>query len=104
MTGNTLKSNYPFLEGGGEMSEMIRNYDWSKNSLGIPDNWPQSLRTTVSIVLDSAFPMFLFWGKDLICFYNDAFKPSLGTDGKHPAIGKNGKELWSEAWDFIGPL
>lgn len=48
--------------------------------------------------------MFLFWGEDLICFYNDAFRPSLGVEGKHPAIGKKGREVWIEIWDFIGPL
>ena len=48
--------------------------------------------------------MFLFWGDDLTCFYNDAFRPSLGVEGKHPAIGKKGREVWAEIWDFIGPL
>jgi len=48
--------------------------------------------------------MFLFWGPELTCFYNDAFRPSLGIEGKHPAIGKQGKEVWPEIWDFIGPL
>ena len=104
MAPNTLKPEYNFLQGGGQMGDLIRSFDWSKTSLGIPNNWPQSLRTTVNIVLNSSFPMFLFWGKDLVCFYNDAFRPSLGVDGKHPAIGKKGKELWPEIWDFIGPL
>jgi PAS domain S-box-containing protein len=48
--------------------------------------------------------MFLFWGKDLLCFYNDAYRPSLGNDGKHPLIAKGGKESWPEIWHFIGPL
>ncbi|HXR79437.1 MAG TPA: ATP-binding protein, partial [Saprospiraceae bacterium] len=59
---------------------------------------------TLGILLHSAFPMFLFWGKDLICFYNDAYRPSLGEHGKHPAVGKKGKEVWPEIWGFIGPL
>jgi signal transduction histidine kinase len=104
MAEKKLKTEYHFLQGGGEMGELTRNYDWSKNVLGTPDMWPQSLRTTISIVLNSAFPMVLFWGKDLTCFYNDAFLPSLGIDGKHPGIGKPGKEVWADIWDFIGPL
>lgn len=48
--------------------------------------------------------MFLFWGEDLICFYNDAYRPSLGTDGKHPAIGKKGNAVWPEIWEHIGPM
>lgn len=86
------------------MGALTRSFDWSKTSIGPPDQWQQSLRTTLGIVLHSAFPMFLFWGDDLTCFYNDAFRPSLGKDGKHPALGKKGKEVWPEIWDFIGPL
>ncbi|SEJ21095.1 PAS domain S-box-containing protein [Dyadobacter sp. SG02] len=86
------------------MGALTRSFDWSQTSIGTPENWQQSLRTTLGIVLHSAFPMFLFWGDDLICFYNDAFRPSLGADGKHPALGKKGREVWPEIWDFIGPL
>jgi PAS domain S-box-containing protein len=93
-----------FLSNNGEMSELIRNYDWSKSYLGTPDQWSLSLRTTIGIVLNSAFPMFLFWGEDNLCFYNDAYRPSLGVDGKHPAIGKKGIDVWPEIWGFINPL
>jgi PAS domain S-box-containing protein len=93
-----------FLQSGGEMGERTRSFDWPQTSLGPIDTWPQSLRTTLGIVLHSAFPMFLFWGPDLVCFYNEAFRPSLGADGKHPALGKNGREVWPEIWDTIGPL
>jgi len=93
-----------FLEGGGQMSELIRAWDWDNSSLGNIKNWPVSLRTTLAIILHSAHPMFFFWGEELICFYNDAYRPSLGIDGKHPAIGKKGKEVWPEIWEFICPL
>ena len=86
------------------MGELIRTYAWSQTSIGTPDQWPQALQISLGNVLNSGFPMFLFWGDDLVCFYNDAFRPSLGVDGKHPAIGKKGKEVWEEIWDFIGPL
>lgn len=101
-----MKENQPiaFLEGGGEMGQLVRNYDWEKTKLGRPENWPLSLQTTVGIILHSAFPMFLFWGEELLCFYNDPYRPSLGIDGKHPLIGKSGKEAWPDIWDFIGPL
>ena len=95
--GNLSQSNnYPFLEGGGETGELIRSYDWSQSPLGTIDQWPQSLKTTLGIILHTAFPQFLFWGPELICFYNDAFRPSLGANGKHPALGKKGKDVWSE--------
>ncbi len=94
----------PFLHNSGDMGEHILKYNWAQNSLGPIHRWPQSLCTTLGIMLHSAFPMFLFWSNELVCFYNDAFRPCLATDGKHPAIGKNGKEVWSEVWPFIGPL
>lgn len=86
------------------MGSLTRAFNWNETRLGSPESWPQSLRTTLGLLLHSAFPMFLFWGEDLICFYNDAYRPSLGTNGKHPALGKPGKEVWPEIWDFIGPL
>jgi hypothetical protein len=93
-----------FLNGGGEMAERIRTYDWLSTPLGPLDQWPANLRTSLGIVLNCSFPMFLFWGDDLICFYNDAFRPSLGVDGKHPMIGKSGREGWADIWDTIGKL
>ena len=94
-----------FLVGGDEMGKLTREKDWSKTTLGDPRSWPQSLRTTLSIILNSKFPMFLFWGEELICFYNDAYRPSLGKEGKHPSIlGMKGKEAWPEIWLIIQPL
>ena len=102
---NTAEYTYHFLQGGGEMGALTREYDWSQTSIGTPDKWPQSLRTTVSIMLSSKFPMLIFWGDDLVSFYNDAFRPSLGNNGKHPdSLGKKGEEVWPEIWDIIKPL
>lgn len=88
-----------------EMGNLIRAKDWSKTPVGAIDSWPQSLRTTLSIILNSKFPMFLWWGPELICFYNDAYRPSLGNDGKHPHIlGMRAEEAWPEIWTIIKPL
>jgi PAS domain S-box-containing protein len=95
--------NVAFLQGGGEMGALIRRHNWAQNPLGTPDQWPQTLRIVLSILLNSKFPMFLFWGPELICFYNDAFRPSLGNHGKHPALGKTGQEVWEEIWPDIKP-
>ncbi|MBK0379431.1 PAS domain-containing sensor histidine kinase [Mucilaginibacter segetis] len=94
-----------YLEGGGEMGQLTRSFDWSSTVLGDPSNWSQSLLTTVNIILNSRFPMFLWWGPHLIQFYNDAYRPSLGRDGKHPiALGQQGAECWGEIWPVIKPL
>ena len=94
----------PFISHNGEMAKLIVAHDWSQTSLGDPEGWPQSLKTTLSILINSKFPTVLFWGKDLICFYNDAFRPSLGIEGKHPwSLGKRGEEMWAEIWPVIKP-
>lgn len=103
--GAQVNSDYYFLQGGGEMGKLTREYNWSDTAIGSPDTWSQSLLTTVSIILNSKFPMFLWWGTDLIQFYNDAYRPSLGNDGKHPsALGQRGEECWQEIWPVIKPL
>lgn len=98
------ESNLSFLSGGGEMGKITRELDWSKIRLGKPEQWPKSLQTTVGILLHSAFPKYLWWGDDLICFYNDAYRPSLGKEGRHPSVGKKGKEVWADIWETINPL
>ncbi len=104
MSSINEKPAFSFLQGGGEIGELTRNYDWSQTSLGMPDTWPQSLRTTLSILLNSKFPMFLYWEKELLCFYNDAYRPSLGNSGKHPsALGKPAEIVWKEIWPVIKP-
>ncbi|RZM29173.1 MAG: PAS domain S-box protein, partial [Pedobacter sp.] len=40
-----------------------------------------------------------------IQFYNDAYRPSLGDSGKHPAaLGQRGVDCWPEIWAVIKPL
>ncbi len=99
------KNTYEFLSVSGEMAELTRIKDWSKTAVGAIENWQQSLRTLVGIVLSSRFPMFLWWGTELTCFYNDAYRPSLGQNGKHPSIlGMPAEEAWPEIWPIIKPL
>ena len=102
----TSKNAYQiYLEGGGEMGALTRNHDWSKTTLGQPSQWSRNLLTTLSIIFHSKYPMFLWWGPELIQFYNDAYRPSLGKEGKHPrALGQRGEECWPEVWEEIKPL
>jgi len=102
-----LKINRPisadFLAGGGEMGALTRAYDWSATPLGKPEAWPQSLRTAVRILLNTNHPMFIWWGPDLIQFYNDAYRQTMGPE-RHPgALGQRGRECWEEIWPIIGP-
>ncbi|MFE9674519.1 SpoIIE family protein phosphatase [Streptomyces sp. NPDC006259] len=76
---------------------------WDATPLGPPDGWPQSLRTAVSILLSSRFPMWMAWGPDLTFFCNAAYRrDTLGQ--KYPwALGRPASEVWAEIWGDIGP-
>lgn len=87
------------------MASLIGAYPWEGTSLGAIGEWPQSLRTALSMMLNSGFPMCLFWGPAMITFYNDAFRPSLGNNGRHPsALGQPGAVAWADSWREMQPL
>src|SRR5215207_4232416 len=103
MMHGKLGPSLDFLSGGGEMGALMRAHDWSTSPLGPPENWPQSLRTVVSLMLTSKFPMFIAWGPHLAFLYNDGYRPIFGA--KHPhALGLPFREVWSEIWSDIEPL
>jgi PAS domain S-box-containing protein len=92
-----------FLKGGGEMGRHIRAHDWSRSELGPAPAWPQSLRTVVRVMLNTGLPMYVFWGPNSICLYNDAYSQSIGPE-RHPcSLGQHGRAVWAEIWDIIGP-
>jgi signal transduction histidine kinase/DNA-binding response OmpR family regulator len=90
------------LVGGGEMGALMRATDWSRTVFGPVSGWPQSLRTAISIMLESRFAMVVAWGPDFRFFYNDRYRPILG--GKHPAaLGTPCAEIFPEVWSVVGP-
>jgi signal transduction histidine kinase len=92
-----------FLQGGGAMGALIRAYDWSTTPLGPPGGWPQPLRTVIRLILNTGHPMYVWWGPELLCFYNDAYSQSIGPE-RHPgSLGQPGQAVWEEIWDVIGP-
>ena len=92
------------LQGGGEMGALMRTIDWSATPLGPVEGWPQSLRTAVSMVLESRFPMYIAWGPEFVQLYNDGYRPILGST-KHPAaMGRRAAETFAESWHIIGPM
>ena len=96
--------NSKWLTGGGEVAKIVENTDWSKSPLGPIDNWPQSLKTALSICLSSKFPMGIWWGPEFVVFYNDAYIPIAGKL-KHPMyIGRPAVEMWPEIWSVVGQL
>lgn len=99
----TARTDPLFLRGGGEAGRIIRERDWATTSLGPFEQWPAALRTSLRILLTTNHPVFIFWGADLICFYNDAYSRSLGPE-KHPVmLGEPAQRHWTEIWSTIGP-
>ncbi|TAY06943.1 PAS domain S-box protein (plasmid) [Rhizobium leguminosarum] len=97
--GEKLHHDIPhFLSGGGETARLIAAYDWS-TSLGPIDTWPESLKTTVGLLIHSPVPIVLLWGVDGIMIYNDAY--SIFAGRRHPKLlGSKVREGWPEVADF----
>ncbi len=85
-----------------EAGQLLLGTDWSATPLGPLQRWPRSLRIAVSICLNSRFPMFVWWGPQLVNIYNDAYIPILGK--RHPAaFGRPALASWHDIWDVLGP-
>ena len=84
------------------MAERVRRHDWTNTPLGPMDQWPDVLKTTVSLSLASHFPQAVVWGPELTTLYNDAFVPILGS--KPDALGQPFSAIWQEAWSQISPI
>ncbi len=85
------RTGYGELDGRvtpGPMGALVESFNWASTPIGPASAWPESLRTTVRILLTSRFPMWMAWGPELTFLYNDAYaRTTLGK--KHPwALGR----------------
>ena len=87
----------------GQLGHDLRAVDWAATPLGPPSDWPQSLKSTLQLMLTSRFSMWMAWGPQLTFFANEAYcRATLAK--KYPwALGKPAQEVWSEIWPEIGP-
>ncbi|MCF0094270.1 SpoIIE family protein phosphatase [Micromonospora sp. MH99] len=89
--------------GGGELGERLRAFDWSTHPLGGPSGWPGALSNAIGMMLSSSAQIVMFWGDEQLAFYNDAYRPTIGS--KHPhVLGQPARHHWAETWDVLGPL
>jgi signal transduction histidine kinase len=85
------------------MARLIESLDWTHSPLGPIALWPQSLKTTLNIILRSRFQLAVYWGPELIFLYNDAEREVVGD--LHPyALGKPAREVLVDMWDEVGPM
>ncbi|WP_335943961.1 PAS domain-containing protein [Pseudomonas sp. G166] len=91
------------IPSGSDIQSLITQLDWTRSPLGTAQDWPQSLRTAVDIMLHCPMPMALLWGPQLIHFYNDAFARLAGD--KHPqAFGLPTHTAWPELKAVSEPI
>lgn len=89
--------------GEGKMGALIRAFDWSKTSLGPIEQWSQSLKSYVSMMLALPTQASIFWGEDLVQIYNDKCSTTMGD--RHPVnLGLPLKQGWPEAYAMTEPL
>lgn len=95
--------HFDVLAGGGAMGAAMRAHDWLTSPLGLPDSWPQPLKTLVGVLLAADQPMFVGWGDDHVLLYNDGYAPMLAD--RHPAaLGRPFFEVWPEVRGELAPL
>ncbi|QZO01483.1 GAF domain-containing protein [Chenggangzhangella methanolivorans] len=84
------------------MAARLRAFDWRGHALGEPTAWPVELRVAISLCMHSSLPTAIYWGPQLRLIYNDSWAPIPAE--RHPwAIGRPGKEVWSDIWNVVGP-
>jgi PAS domain S-box-containing protein len=54
-------------------------------------------------MLNTKHPMYIWWGPELLCFYNDAYRASIGPERHPQSLGRPARHVWAEIWDIIGP-
>ena len=86
--------------GESDMARLMRAHDWAATPLGPVSGWASSLKVALGLLLTSRFEMWLGWGDDIHFFYNDAYRPTLGS--KHPqALGRPVRDIYPEIWEDV---
>ena len=91
-----------FLAGTGPIGDAITAFDWSETTIGRPEEWPDTLKTTVALTLSSQFPNCIFWGENLISIPNAAYLPLAGN--KPNVVGHPVSEVWPEVWSDLDDI
>ena len=97
-----LGEQLTFLTAKGEVTSSIEARTWHGHPLGAPQDWSQSLKTALQIILASPSPTFICWGPEQFLFYNDSFASLLGA--AHPkALGQPAEQILKGLWPDLAP-
>ena len=61
------------LAAAGGLRRSYEDVDWSATPLGPVEGWSLTLRNAVDFVLQTQFPVTLFWGPEFVLVYNEAY-------------------------------
>ena len=96
-------SELRFLNGGGQIGQLLRSGKGLPAPMQTPADWPDSIKTLVAVMFSANQPMFLVWGAERRMVYNDAYSPILRD--KHPsALGQPLLQVWHEIEGELLPL
>lgn len=91
-----------FLTAGDKVASLIETRAWHGHPLGAPQDWSQSLKTALQVILASPSPTFVCWGPEQFLFYNDAFASLLGAAHPEALAEPAGKSLQG-MWPDLAP-
>lgn len=95
-------NDFYFIPASGACSASIKAADWSRSALGVPGEWPVSLKTALGILLAADAPMLLWWGTEYLQFHNDALQDIIkASSGKCGTKGADIPELWKDVRQIV---
>lgn len=89
---------------GPSLRQLYGRFDWASTTLGPIQDWPQNLRSAVTLLMDSVQPMVIWWGDDSLQIYNDAYAPRVDCGTAEIALGKPAADSWKQGWETVRPL
>lgn len=96
----TSREGVRFLDGGGAVGALLRDFDWASHPLGPPQDWPAALKLSVGLCLRSSFPTAIYWGSEFLLLYNDAW--TVLADNHPWALGRPAAEARPDIWPVLG--
>ena len=98
------RPNERCIQGSGQMYDLIQSKDWENNAMGAIPDWSPVLVNLLNVLLACGVPMFLFWGPEFICFFNDACLADPTDAGSHlDMLGCPAKEARRDLWPVLSP-
>lgn len=73
--------------------DVIQKIDWKATQLGPMNKWPIRLQQAFNQIIPDSRAIAIYWGKDHITVYNEAFSKFCGAN--HPSmLGQDCTKLW----------